>query len=154
MLLPCCSTNPRCPYTVICARASSSAANSSSVSDIIPCSQIFKNALLVFRARNRHNIRIFMQHPAQRNLCHCHILALCIASQKFKNRLICFHILFAQLRYKFSHIITVGKSEFTVTLPDKKPLAIGEKGTTPILCSMQYGITSSSTPRSSMEYIF
>lgn len=58
---------------------------------------------------------------------------------------------FTELGNKFPHIVTVRKSEPAVTLPDRKPLAMGENGTKPILCARQYGITASSTPRSSME---
>ena len=45
----------------------------------------------------------------------------------------------------FSNLVAV------VILPDKSPLAIGEKGTKPMPCFMQYGMMRSSESRSTIE---
>ena len=97
------------------------------------------------------NIRIFVKHPGKRNLCTGSFFFFCVFCNEIKQRLIGFQILLFQLRHEFAYIVIVGKLVLVVTLPDNSPLAIGENGTNAILCSMQYGMTSSSQLRSTIE---
>ena len=151
MLFPCCSKNPLCPWTRILSRAVSSAWNSASDSSTFQEPR-FSRILPWFLDPGIGTTFGYLC-SIQLNEIWALVAAFFSAYSSSSASTGWFASIFS-LRSCGTNLRTSSlweKSEFTVTFPERKPLAVGENGTSSMLCSMQYGITASSAPRSTME---
>ena len=58
--------------------------------------QIVDDVLLILGAGDVDDVRVFVQHPRQRNLCGCSVFLRCIVLQMIDNWLIAIDILLTQ----------------------------------------------------------
>lgn len=104
--------------------------------------QILHDALFVLRAGNGHDIRIFTEHPSQRDLRWSRLLFCGKTPEHFDNGHIAGYVLPLQLWNPYTHVIDLTELRIRCNFPDKSPLATGENGTKAIPFPTQKGMTS------------
>ena len=98
----------------------------------VPRAQIFRNAFLIFGTGDGDDVGIFVQHPAEEDLGFGGIFLPGKAVQQVQNGPVGGQIFRSELGTYFRTSSLWEKSVFSVTLPERKPLAMGEKGTKPM----------------------
>lgn len=98
----------------------------------VPRAQIFRNAFLIFGTGDGDDAGLFVQHPAEEDLGFGGIFLPGKAVQQVQNGPVGGPIFRSELGGVFPNVVAVGKIRFSVTLPERKPLAMGEKGTKPM----------------------
>ena len=98
----------------------------------VPRAQIFRNAFLIFGTGGGDDVGLFLQHSAEEDLGFGGIFLPDKAVQQVQNGPVGGQIFRSELGDVFPNVVAVGKSVSSVTLPERKPLAMGEKGTKPM----------------------
>ena len=92
--------------------------------------EVFEDSFFVLGSRDRDDVGVFIEHPCEGNLRGRGFFHFGEFFEEFYDRAVAFEVSFGELRDEFSDVVS---AEFGfVTLPERRPLARGEKGTTPM----------------------
>lgn len=103
--------------------------------------QVFNDAVPVFASRNGNDAVCRLQHSGK---CDLRVGAVFLSGKvcdQINDRLIAQAVFFAGLRHPVAYIVNFSYCVLGVILTESRPLAIGEKATSPMRCSSQYGMT-------------
>ena len=94
----------------------------------VPGAEVFQNPSLVFGSRDRHHVRILVQHPGQGYLGIGRVFHFGILRNQINDRTVGFNVFAAQLGDKFAHVILMGEIVPSLHLAGQEPAGNGGKG--------------------------
>ena len=133
MLFPCCSKNPLCPWTRILSRAVSSAWNSASDSSTFQEPRFSRILPWFLDPGSGLHLDIYAASSSMRSGLWLQLFSLRIP-QAVQAPAGLLRYFFAKLWNEFADIVAVGKIRIYSHFPERKPLAVGENGTSSMLC--------------------